>query len=54
MGPEVSDRDRVAELEAAMNEIWEMAQHAPVASRAEKTICAIQAKVRQHVNGRTA
>ena len=36
---------RVAELEDALREIWELAQHAPVAQNSEKALGAIQRRV---------
>jgi hypothetical protein len=40
---------RNAELEEALRRIWHLAQHAPVARQAEKTLGAIQREVSAHV-----
>jgi hypothetical protein len=44
------DKDvRIKELEDALRRIWHVAQHAPVASKAEQTVCTIQTIVRRVV-----
>ena len=42
-------RKRAAELEASLRRIWDIANHAPVATKAEQTIADIMREVGYHV-----